>query len=259
MSLSLLSPELIAMLGAGFWHAAIVFLRIGAMVSVMPGFSESFMPTHIRLITGLVFTAIVAPAIPQISPPETILQYMGFVGTEAIIGLAMGMGLRFFVHSLQTAGVMAAQTTSLSQAFGGAGADPMPALGAVLWIGGLTLIVLLDLHLRAVELMVYTYDVFPVGLRPEASTLSQWGIYRISQAFATAFTLASPFVITAVIYNLTLGLVSRAMPQLMIFLIGAPVITFGGLAILTISSPVILDVWTRGLMSFIINPGAGLQ
>ncbi len=258
MNLALLSPELIAMLGAGFWHAAIVFLRIGAMTSVMPGFGETFFPTHIRLVIGLVFTAIVAPTLPQITPPTTILQYVAYIGSEVVIGLGLGISLRFFVHALQTAGSIAAQTTSLAQLFGGQGVDPMPALGAILWISGLALVFLLGLHLRAAELMIQSYDIFPVGLRPEAAGFSQWGIFRISQSFAMAFTLAAPFVVTAVIYNLTLGLINRAMPQLMVFFIGAPAITFGGLVILAIGSPLILIVWSRGLSEFIMNPAVGM-
>ena len=73
-----------------------------------------------------------------------------------------------------------------------------------------------------------------------------------------AFTLAAPFLITAVIYNLALGVINRAMPQLMVAFVGAPVITFGGLFILMVGSPVILDVWVRALMTFLANPGGNI-
>ena len=73
-----------------------------------------------------------------------------------------------------------------------------------------------------------------------------------------AFTLAAPFLITAVIYNLALGVINRAMPQLMVFFVGAPVITFGGLFILMVASPMILDVWMREMMTFFADPGGGL-
>lgn len=72
-----ITPELMALFGAGFWHGAIVFLRIGAMTSIMLGFGEQLIPTQIRLVAGLVFTAIVAPALPQMPIPETVMQYAG--------------------------------------------------------------------------------------------------------------------------------------------------------------------------------------
>jgi len=253
-----ITPELMALLGIGFWQAAIVFLRIGAMVSIMPAFGEQMFPTQMRPAVGLVFTAVVAPALPQMPMPETIMQYAGLIATEVVVGLALGMALRMFMHMLQTAGSIAAQCTSLSQVLGGAGVDPMPAVGAVLWIAGIALAILLDLHIRAVELMIGSYQLFPVGQFPEASGLSEWGVFRVSQAFSGAFTLAAPFIITAVIYNLTLGIINRAMPQLMVVFIGAPVITLGALFLLMVGAPMILDVWGRNLLSFFANPGAGM-
>ncbi|KUP94763.1 flagellar biosynthetic protein FliR [Tritonibacter horizontis] len=253
-----ITPELMALFGAGFWHAAIVFLRVGAMTSIMPAFGETFVPTQIRLVIGLVFTAIVAPAIQQIPMPQTVMQYAGLIATEVVVGLGFGMALRMFMHMLQTAGSIAAQSTSLSQVLGGAGADPMPALGAILWISGITLAVMLDLHIRAAELLIRSYDLFPVGEFPDAANFSRWGVHRVSETFSIAFTLAAPFLITAVIYNLTLGVVNRAMPQLMVVFIGAPAITFGGLALLMIGAPMILEVWSRNLLMFFADPGVGM-
>jgi len=253
-----ITPELMALMGIGFWQAAIVFLRIGAMVSIMPGFGEQLLPTQVRLAAALVFTAIVAPALPQMPMPQSIMQYAGLMATEVVVGLALGMALRMFMHMLQTAGSIAAQSTSLSQVLGGAGVDPMPAIGAVLWISGIALAIMLDLHIRAAELMIGSYQLFPVGHFPDAAGLSEWGVHRVSQTFSGAFTLASPFLITAVIYNLTLGIINRAMPQLMVIFIGAPVITLGGLALLMIGAPMILDVWGRNLLTFFANPGVGM-
>ena len=44
----------------------------------------------------------------------------------------------------------------------------------------------------------------------------------------------------------------------MVAFVGAPVITFGGLFILMVGSPVILDVWVRALMTFLANPGGNI-
>lgn len=258
MSLNFLPPELVLLLGAGFWHAAIVFLRVAAMVSVLPAMGELYVPTRVKLAVAAAFTFIVAPALPAFAEPDGVMGYARFAVTEALIGLALGLGVRLFVLALQTAGTMAAQSTSLSQVLGGIGAEPMPALGAVLMIAGVTLAVMMGLHVRVAELMIRSYQLFPAGQFPAASGIAEWGVYRISQSFSLAFTLAAPFVVTAVIYNLALGVINRAMPQLMVAMVGAPVITFGGLFILMIGSPMILDVWSRSLMMFFADPGGGM-
>ncbi|WP_027257084.1 flagellar biosynthetic protein FliR [Leisingera aquimarina] len=258
MNLNFLPPELIVLLGAGFWHAAIVFLRVSAMVSVLPAVGELYVPTRVKLAVAAAFTFVVAPALPALPEPDGAIEFARIAVAEAIIGLAMGIGVRIFVLALQTAGTMAAQSTSLSQVLGGIGAEPMPALGAVLMISGVTLAVMMGLHIRAAELLIGSYQLFPAGQFPAASGLAEWGVYRVSQSFSLAFTLAAPFVITAVIYNLALGVINRAMPQLMVAMVGAPAITFGGLFILMVGSPMILDVWSRALMTFMSNPGGGM-
>ncbi|APG48728.1 flagellar biosynthetic protein FliR [Phaeobacter porticola] len=259
MNLDFLPPELIALLGAGFWHGAIVFLRVAAMVSMLPAFGERYVPMRVKLAISLAFTFIVAPTIPLLPEPASPLHYASLAMSEAVVGLALGVGIRMFVHAIQIAGTIAAQSTSLAQVLGGIGAEPMPAIGAVLLISGLALAVMLGLHIRVAEFMIYSYMMFPVGELPAASGLSDWGVHRVSRVFALGFSLAAPFLIGSLIYNLTLGVINRAMPALMVAFIGAPFVTFGGLAILMVASPMILDIWSTALMAFFANPGEGMR
>ena len=259
MNIGFLPPELVALLGAGFWHGAIVFLRVSAMVAMLPAFGEQYVPVRVKLAIALAFTFVVAPALPLFPAPDTPLQYAGYAASEAIIGLALGVGIRLFIHAIQTAGTIAAQSTSLAQVLGGIGAEAMPAIGAVLLISALALAVMLGIHVRAAEFMIYSYMMFPMGEFPAAMGLSDWGVHRISRAFSLGFSLAAPFRIGALIYNLTLGVINRAMPQLMVAFVGAPVVTFGGLAILMVASPMLLEIWSTALMSFFANPGEGMR
>jgi flagellar biosynthetic protein FliR len=239
---------------SGFWLFAAVFLRVSTLVSVLPAFGERSVPARVKLILAFAFCAIVVPAVPVFDHPTTPGGFAKFAVTEAIVGLALGIGLRLFVLALQTAGAIAAQSTSLSQILGGAAADPIPAMGYILVVAGLALAVMAGLHVRAAELLILSYDVFPAGQFPDAQSLSAWGLAQVSQAFALAFTLAAPFVIASVIYNLALGAINRAMPQLMVAFVGAPVITMGGLVLLFLIAPVLLSVWLEALMTFAANP-----
>lgn len=133
----------------------------------------------------------------------------------------------------------------------------MPAMGHLLVVGALALAMMLGLHVRVAQMLVLTYGVFPAAELPEAAALSSWGIRQISGAFALAFTLAAPFVIVSVLYNLTLGIINRAMPQMMVVFVGAPVITAVGLGLLLLLSPMILTLWIEALQTFVSNPFGG--
>lgn len=247
-------PELADLLSASLWQAIIVFLRVSAMVSVLPAFGERSVPMRVKVILAGAFTAITAPAIGPIATPETGPVLLGYAVSEVIVGLALGISVRLFMMALQTAGSIAAQATSLSQILGGNAVEPIPAMGYILVLGGLTLAIMSGLHVHAARFMIYSYEIFPVGALPEARALSHWGTAHLARAFTLAFLLAAPFVIASMIYNLTLGVINRAMPQLMVAFVGAPVITLGGLFILFLAAPFILTVWRDELLGFLANP-----
>ncbi|WP_037313088.1 flagellar biosynthetic protein FliR [Ruegeria halocynthiae] len=254
-----LPPELLPQLSEGLWHLFVVFLRVSAMVSLLPAFGERSIPTRVKLGIDAAFTLIVAPAV---SPPPLepgLFTVTRMVLTEILIGVTLGLALRLFVLALQTAGSIAAQATSLSQILGGAAADPVPAMGYLLTLAGLTLAVLLGLHIRVAQFLIHSYTLFPMGTAPLAADLSQWGVQRIARSFGLAFALAMPFVIASLIYNLALGVINRAMPQLMVAFVGAPAITFAGLFLLFAGTPLILSVWSDALFAFMLNPLEGTR
>lgn len=254
-----LPADLAELLAAGAGHGAAVFLRVAALVSVLPAFGERSVPARVRLAAAVLFAAAVAPAVAPAPDLTGIAAMIRLALGETAVGLALGLSLRLFVLALQTAGAIAAQSTSLSQAFGGAGAEPAPAIGHVLVLAGLALAAMSGLHVRAAGFMILSYDLVPAGSLPGAQALSHWGVGQVARAFALGFALAAPFVIASVLYNLMLGAINRAMPQLMVAFVGAPAITFGGLALLLAAAPLMLRVWSGALTGFIDAAGGALR
>lgn len=239
--------------------AAIIFLRVGAMMAVLPAFGERSVPARVRLGLSIALTALVTPLIgPELPDAGAVSNLAGLLLIEASIGLLLGISLRLFVITLSTAGAIAAQSTSLSQIFGGsAGAEPQPAIGHVLVIGGLTIAMITELHIRILEFIVMSYDSFPTGVPLNAAFVADFGVSRVAASFAFAFTLAAPFFMASLIYNVTLGVINRAMPQLMVSFVGAPVITAGGLVLLALSAPTLLGLWADAFHSFMGAPVRG--
>ena len=241
------------------WAHAVVFFRVAPLIALFPGFGENSVPVRIKLGLALGFAVIVTPAVlPELReflqrrPDITTL-----ILTETGVGLLLGVGIRLFVLALQTAGSIAAQSTSLSQILGGASITPMPAMGHLLVTGALALAMILGLHVRLAELAVLSYRIFPPGQFPDAPDVAQWGVARVAHAFGFAFTLAAPFVIASVLYNLTLGVINRAMPQLMVVFVGAPAITAAGLVLLFLLAPAMLGLWVDALGDFLADPLGG--
>ncbi len=246
--------ELMPIANTALWHGFVVFLRVGAMVALLPAFGEKTVPVRIKLVVVLAFVIVIAPAVDLTPTKSDFGDLAWLVVTETLAGLMLGLGVRMFILALQTAGSIAAQSTSLSQILGGAVAEPVPAMGYVLVVGGIALAVMTGLHIKAIELVILSYDMIPVGTLPGGSSISTWGVAQVRRAFELAFTLAAPFVILSLIYNLALGAINKAMPQLMVAFVGAPVITAGGLVILCLASPLMLGMWLSALDGFLAAP-----
>jgi len=231
-----------------------VFLRVGAAMALLPGFGEQAVPLRVRLILAVVLSFVVWPMVSTKVPHLSGIPPVAYA-TETIIGLALGAFFRLFVVVLQVAGMMAAQSTSLSQIFGGgATPDPMPAFGNLLVIGGLALAMITGLHVRLAAVLVTSYDAMPLGQFPGGAELMAWGVSGVSSAFGLAFSLAAPFVIASLVYNVALGAINKAMPQLMVAFVGAPAITLGGLVLLTVMAPFILSLWLEHFHEALSTP-----
>ena len=237
-------------LAKGLWPAMLVFMRVGAMMALMPALGETMVPQRLRLVLALTFTCAVAPAIWQ-KLPETF--GLPALLSETLIGLLLGIGLRGFVFALQIAGTAVAQATSLAQIFGGL-SEPQPATGHLLVMAGLAIAVGTGLPVRVAEMVILSYDALPAGRMPAVTDVTGWGVAGTSAVFRLALQLSAPFMIAALIYNVALGFINRAMPSFMVSFIGAPALSAGGLVLLAVLLPVLLPIWLQSLNAFVAMP-----
>lgn len=234
------------------WQAALVFVRVGAMIALLPAIGEQMVPVRIKLAVTVGMTLVVLPAVAiDVSLTSGLF---GPIFAEALAGLILGIGLRMLILGLQTAGTIAAQSTSLSQMFAGTGPEAQPIVANILVLAALAVFVAMDGLPRAVGLLIASYDLMPVGTVADVRAFTEWEVLRISRVFAMAFSLAAPFVIAALLYNLALGAINRAMPQLMVSFVGAPALALGGIALLTFSGPLVLSVWQEAMEAALQQP-----
>ena len=94
-------------------------------------------------------------------------------------------------------------------------------------------------------------------MRPFRSAASSW----IRQAFlfdsiyaAFAFAICShgPFVAMNLLYNVCLGFINKAMPQMMVAFVGAPFLVGAGMFLLAVSIGAMLMVWQDQLTRLIV-------
>ncbi|MEE2690762.1 MAG: flagellar biosynthetic protein FliR [Pseudomonadota bacterium] len=224
-----------------------VFVRLSALVFLLPGMGERAVSPRIRLAAALAMTLVLMPIVMAASPatPQAPSAIALTLCAEAVCGALIGFSIRIAVWAIQTAGSIAAQHLSLSQIFGGGLDDaPEPPIATLMMVAAIAVAVSSGVHFKAVSALAVSYDVMPFGTFPGAEQAGRWAADRAGFAFASALSLALPFVVLGFMYNLAIGAANRAMPQLMVAFVGAPAITLAGLVLLAASTPLLLGVWS---------------
>lgn len=230
-----------------------IFTRVSILAFMLPGLGETAISMRIRLAASLMITWLLTPLVMNSGMGSGIsagvnqwgLAQMALgIGLEALHGFVLGFGLRVMVYALQIAGSMMSQSLSLTQVFGGGmTSEPNTTVGTLLMLGGVTLLVTLDLHIRAFAMLVHTYEIFPLASTPDMNKLAYWAASKSMSVFSFAVALALPFLVLNFIYNLMLGFLNKAMPQLMVSFVGMPFVIGAGIVLLTLSIGGILTIW----------------
>jgi len=229
------------------YAAGLVFARVAAVLMVLPGFGETFIPPRIRLSFALAFTLMMFPVLSRGVPaiPGGAADLGGAIIKEVLIGLLIGTILRLFMISLATAGeiVSMASTLSFSQTANPMQAQPSTSLGTLLGTMGLVLIFATDLDHLFIGAIVNSFQLFPFTRDIPVADAGQLAVQTVSKSFALGFQLAAPVVVFALIFNVATGLVGRVMPQFQVFFVATPLIVVASLSIFALSFGVIGIVW----------------
>src|SRR5205823_1881011 len=88
------------------YAGGLIFARLGAIVMLIPGIGETFVPPRTRLAFALLFALLLAPVVGGAVPPVPgeVSAVAGAVIKELLIGLMIGAVLRLFMSSLTVAG-----------------------------------------------------------------------------------------------------------------------------------------------------------
>ena len=245
------------------WGAALVFARLGAILMLLPGLGETYVPPRIRLSLALVITLVVWPIAAPVLPalPESVGGMAGWVIREVATGLMIGEILRAFMTALATAGeVVSLQTTlSFAQSTNPMQAQPGSTLSAFLTLLGVTLLFATNTHHLFLAGLAGSYELI-APVRPLITAdFVELAVRTLADSFMLGIQLAAPVIVFAIIFNLASGLVGRVMPQFQVFFATAPLSILLGLSIFTLSLGVVGTIFIDRYRSLaqILAGGAG--
>lgn len=225
-----------AFVGSLMWP----MMRIGAMVIAMPVFGTRLVSTRVKIITTFILSVVVLPLLPEVPEVEALsVQGLLISVQQILIGAAIGFTLQLVFGALMIAGESIAMGMGLGFA---SMVDPangvnVPVISQFFIIMGTLIFLALGGHLMLIQLVISSFQSLPIA----PTGITREGLWSIaafgSQMFIGAIWIAIPALISMLVITLSMGVMTRAAPQLNIFSVGFPVTMFMGFIILMLVIP----------------------
>lgn len=204
-----------------------IFIRITAFMVISPVFSQKGIPNVTKMIISAALMLVVLPSVTDFQPVENLFLFALVIWKEVLFGLAMG-----FLSQLVFTGVeMAGQIIdfqvgfSMAQAFDPTFAMMSSQYGKLYYWLTLMMVFLTNLHHYLIKGVIDSFQIVPIGAATMAGTTVEGVVKLFALTFEMALHLAAPLVISAVIIDLLLGMLSRTIPQINVLMMGMPMKT----------------------------------
>jgi flagellar biosynthetic protein FliR len=231
-------------LSTSAYSFVLIVARFGTAIMLMPGFGDVYVPARVRLSLVLLIAMILTPIIGPILPPEPTqpASLLKLVAGELFVGAFLGGLIRVLMSSMTTAGTVIAYHAGAANAlvFDPVSIQQSSVYATFLVNMAMVLIFVTDLHHLMLEAVYDSYNVLPPGALFDFGNYSEAMAWKVAESFAVGMRIASPVIVTGVIFYVGLGLLSRLMPQMQVFFIGLPIQIFLGLSVLGLSLPIMM-------------------
>lgn len=216
----------------------LILTRVSGLVMTAPIYGSSDVPIQARALLAFSLAVLVTPTQfgTLIEPPGTLLNYLIFIGSELLVGVALGLGVLVLFSGVQVAGQLIGRVsgTALSDVYDPAFGEEVPQFARLLFLLAMAVFVSLGGHRIVMAGLLDTFEAIPPGSRLVPLSLADTFERLLTQSFALGIRASAPVVTALLLATVVLGLISRTLPQLNVLMLGFglnAILTFGVLAL----------------------------
>lgn len=224
-------------------HLLLVAVRVLAIILVAPVLSTTRYPAPAKIGLAVLLAGVIASTLPPLREPLGLFPLAFLVGQEFLAGLIIG-----FCSLVAFVGVQMAATYIGLQA-GFRMADMMnpnmpdlvqqqgSALEQVYTVLVVLVFLAVDGHHWIVMGIQRSFDLVPAGQFALEALAGERLAPLSSALFTIALSIAMPIMGTLLLLDVALAIIARAVPQVQVFFLGAPLKMAVGLATLILALP----------------------
>ena len=220
----------------------LVLIRITSFVIGAPFFGYQTIPMKIRLSIGMILSLVAFQTVPVVELHYVgILGFFGLVLKEMMVGLILGFMCNMCTYIISFAGQLMDMEMGLSMA---STFDPLTniqvSISGNMYLYLVMLMMLIsNLHYKIVQAILDTFTYFNVGQAVFDGNLQETAIEFIANFFLVGFRIVLPIFACMLVINVVLGVLSRAIPQMNMFVVGIQIKVLVGIVLLLIIVPTV--------------------
>ena len=203
-------------------QVVLIALRIGALLTVMPVFGSKAIPPAVRMWTALLVAVLLAPVVRGPVLTGDVLALVLVAGREILTGMLMGLAVMVVLSAAQFGGRLAGSQIGFGFA---ANVDPLfdeqeVLLDRLQELLTLTLFVTMGAHRWVLGALAHSYEVVPLGEAQFPPGLAALFFALFKNALVIGVQIGAPVVVSVVMAELAMALLSRSVPQFNLFSVG---------------------------------------
>ena len=234
--------DLYALLQGHIAAFLLMLTRISGIFLISPFFGSMNIPMFFRVGIALAMSVVLFPVVDGLGTPETppsIIMFGAAVLGELFIGWLIG-----FVAYISFAAItMAGKVMDMQVGFAVVNVvDPtsgqqIPLIGSFLYNLAVIILLVTNGHHMLIAALVESFRAVPLAGLEANISLALIIANFTGTIFLTGMKIAMPITFAILLTNVGLGILSRTMPQMNIFVVGIPMQLMIGLFVLSMIMP----------------------
>lgn len=245
--------EIIELIFSQYQLFLLVMVRTSGIFIFSPFFSSQNIPNIMKIGLSFSISLLISSVLP-FSEDFTNEVLVLLIFKELMVGIIIGFISYAFFSSFYVMG----QIIDMKIGFGMVNVvDPqnrtqVPLMGNFYYILSFLILLSINGHHSIISALVDSYTFLPIGSFKYTGDTMSILINTLVKSFEIGFKLSTPIVAIIFLTDIVLGIMSKTIPQMNVFVVGMPLKVIIGLLIILISMPVFFSA-INGIFDLIIN------
>jgi flagellar biosynthesis protein FliR len=224
-----------------FYSFIIILIRITSFFFTAPIFGGQTYPAQAKIGLGALISAIVliVSGPTSASIPATLIETVVLVAGEVAFGLTLGYAVSLVFAGIQIGGMLIGYQMGFAVAnvLDPISNDQVSIIGQYLFLFAILYFLAMDAHHILIKGIVDSFIIAPVGSFSVQQGSVAWLVGVFSRMFWLGLKVAIPVVGAIFLVDVALGIISKTVPQMNVFIVGLPLKSLLGMIILALGFP----------------------